>query len=250
MGVNVPRDLADELRPCIDHLVTEDDEPVDNLFSAKQQRLLVEPLYTSWVPEREFLADSNVGVFSHVHRQALVPDAFLSLDVSAPEEWWAKEHRSYMIWEYGKAPDVVVEVVSNLKGGEKSDKLQDYARMAVAFYAVYDPQLLLGSELLSVYELNLGLRRYRRLKRGWLAPVGLGLTLWEGTYEKAHGLWVRWCDAHESVLATGKELSDGERARADGERARADGERARADQEQARAERLAQQLRALGIEPA
>ena len=31
-------------------LVTEDDKPVDNLFSAQQQRLLVETLYTGWTP--------------------------------------------------------------------------------------------------------------------------------------------------------------------------------------------------------
>jgi hypothetical protein len=35
-------------RPNIDHLITEDDTPVDNLSSAVQQRLLVEPLYTTW----------------------------------------------------------------------------------------------------------------------------------------------------------------------------------------------------------
>jgi hypothetical protein len=35
----------------ISHLVIEDDTPVDNFQSAKQQRLLVEPLYASWSPE-------------------------------------------------------------------------------------------------------------------------------------------------------------------------------------------------------
>ena len=48
----------------IEHLITEDDEPVDTLFLAKQQRLLVEPLYTSWHPEQPFLADANVGIFN------------------------------------------------------------------------------------------------------------------------------------------------------------------------------------------
>ena len=33
-----------ELRPVVDHLVTEDDTPVDNVFSEKQMRLLTEPL--------------------------------------------------------------------------------------------------------------------------------------------------------------------------------------------------------------
>ena len=32
----------------IESLVTEDDTPVDNMPSEKQQRLLTEPLYSSW----------------------------------------------------------------------------------------------------------------------------------------------------------------------------------------------------------
>jgi hypothetical protein len=34
--------------PDTSHLITEDDTPVDKLFSEKQQRLLTEPLYSSW----------------------------------------------------------------------------------------------------------------------------------------------------------------------------------------------------------
>ena len=37
-----------DVAPNIDDLVTEDDTPVDNLPSEKQQRLLTEPLYSSW----------------------------------------------------------------------------------------------------------------------------------------------------------------------------------------------------------
>ena len=39
--------LAEHL-PQVDALVTEDDTPVDHLFFAKQQRLLVESLYSAW----------------------------------------------------------------------------------------------------------------------------------------------------------------------------------------------------------
>jgi len=53
--------------PYIEHLITEDDEPVDNVFSEKQQRLLTGPLYSSWSGPgegRKFLACANVGVFN------------------------------------------------------------------------------------------------------------------------------------------------------------------------------------------
>ena len=33
----------------LSHIVTEDDTPVDNLFSERQMRLLVESLYVSWL---------------------------------------------------------------------------------------------------------------------------------------------------------------------------------------------------------
>jgi hypothetical protein len=106
-----PRELIDlpELRedepipleylPAVEHLVTEDDTPVDNTFSEKQQRLLTESLYSSWAGH-QFVAMANVGLFFSVHQPPLVPDVLLSLDVTMPENLWLKSHRSYFIWEY------------------------------------------------------------------------------------------------------------------------------------------------------
>ena len=59
---NIPYDLRD----VIGNIVTEDDEPVDNIFSEKQQRLLTETLYSSWEGPgdgRKFFAAANIGVF-------------------------------------------------------------------------------------------------------------------------------------------------------------------------------------------
>jgi hypothetical protein len=80
-------------RPDISHIITEDDEPVDNLPSEKQQRLLVEPLYTANVLARPFLAAANVGVFFALNQAPVVPDVFLSLGVEVAADWWAQEHR-------------------------------------------------------------------------------------------------------------------------------------------------------------
>jgi len=85
--------------PCLDNLVTEDDTPVDNMLSEKQQRLLTEPLYSSRDAGRLFLAASNVGLFYSVRQPPAVPDALLSLDVEVPGDWLAKKHRSYFVWE-------------------------------------------------------------------------------------------------------------------------------------------------------
>jgi len=212
--------------PDISHIETEDDEPLDNIFSAKQQRLLVEPLYSSWQAEHSFVADANVGVFSATHRPPIVPDMFLSLDVALAEDWFAKEHRSYFIWEFGKPPDVVVEIVSNEKGQEADRKVREYARIRVTYYVIYDPQKLIQETPLRVYELQAG--QYVLRADSVLAQIGLGLTLWEGAFEGKEAQWLRWGDADGVLIPTGVE---------------------RAEQEHARAERLAAQLRELGVDP-
>ena len=237
-------------KPDISHLITEDDEPVDNVFSEKQQRLLTEPLYSSWAgpgANRKFLACANVGVFNIPQNPAIVPDMLLSLDVEAHPDIWAKEHRSYLVWEFGKSPDVVVEVVSNKVGGEQSGKKVKYAVMKVGYYVVYDPDLQISEEALTIYRLS-GLS-YRRHKSPRLPEIKLGLTLWEGEYEDAHHIWLRWTDEQGHLIPTGKELAA--RAMAEKEHALAGKERERAEKEAAlaRAEQLAAQLRALGHEP-
>lgn len=219
--------------PDISNLVLEDDTPVDNLPSAKQQRLLVEPLYSTNPISPPFLADANVGLFYAVKQPPIVPDVFLSLGVQVPSDWSRKENRSYFFWEFGKPPEVVIEIVSNRDGEELSRKLRDYAQIGVAYYVVFDPLLqlqapeLMNGKLVRVFGLTVG--RYRELAEPcWLETVGLGLTLWEGEYEQVSGQWLRWCDQQGIIISTGAEDRD---------------------QQRQRAERLAEKLRSLGVDP-
>ena len=226
-----PFDIAD--------LITEDDEPVDNFFSAKQQRLLVEPLYSSAKLERPFLADSDVAIYGAPRSQAIVPDMFLSLGVQVADEWWEKENRSYLLSEFGKAPEVALEIVSNEKGNEDGSKLDDYAALSILYYVIYDPQQLLSNAVVRVYQLVAGEYMLRPDYR--LPGVGLSLTLWDGAFEDKPAMWLRWSEPTGEVILTGAE-------RAEEERQRAAEANARADEERQRADRLAAQLRALGIE--
>ena len=217
-----------DLTEAVNNLVTEDDEPVDNLLSGKQQRLLTEPLYSFWTPPQEegqsaqrrpFWASANVGIFPSLYQPPLVPDIFLSLDVAVPEDMGKKSNRSYFYWEYGKAPEVVIEIVSNRKGGELSSKLRDYARIGVTYYVVYDPLGELSDEELQVFVLRDG--RYELMREHYLPLVGLGLTLWQGMYEGITGRWLRWCDRDGNVIPTGEERAarEAERAAREAERA-------------------------------
>lgn len=257
--------LPEEMLPEVDQLVTEDGAPVDNVFSEKQQRLLTEPLHSAWAGPgagRPFVAMTNVGLFRAVHEPPLVPDAMLSLDVRLPADIHMKAHRSYFLWEYGKAPDVVVEVVSNREGGEDTVKPPIYAATGVRYYVIYDPDQWLAPEKLRVFALSGG--TYRKYPEPiWFAEVGLGLRLWEGRYEDMDAVWLRWFDAEDRLVPTGRELAEqergladeerqhahSERQRAEQERQRAEHEHQRAEQEQQRADRLIQQLRRLGVEP-
>jgi len=250
-------------------LVTEDDEPVDSILTEKQERLLTEPLYSSWAgpppaedgAPRPFAALANVGLFSSVSEPPVVPDMMLSLDVTIPDDLSQKKNRSYFLWRYGKPPEVVIELVSNKEGSELGKRRQRYRRMAVAYYVVHDPLKALGEATLQVFELRGG--KYMPLDRPWFEDVGLGLVEWEGTFEGLTGRWLRWHTRDGQLVPTGAERAANESARAENEKARAENEKARAEHERARAEheraraesaearesRLAARLRELGIDP-
>src|SRR5262245_42412088 len=122
-----PSLVPPECMPDYSKIVTEDDAPVDNIYSEKHQRLLTEPLYSSWSGPgegRPCLAAAQRGVFYASRVPPIVPDAFVAVDVKIPADPFPKEHRSYFIWEYGKPPAVVVETVSNKEGEELGRKLE------------------------------------------------------------------------------------------------------------------------------
>jgi Uma2 family endonuclease len=225
--------------PDANQLITEDDTPVDNFASAKQQRLLVSSLYSS-LQNQILLAEANVGIYYTDLQPAIVPDVFLSLDVQVPENWWEKNNRCYMVWRFGKPPEVVLEIVSNKEGDELGKKLGIYEHMRASYYIVYDPNQQLGEKILRVYELR-G-RRYFETSETWLEQVGLGITLWSGEFEGRQDTWLRWCYQDKTVLPTGDE-------RAEQEHQRAEQEHQRAEQAEQRAQLLAERLRAMGIDP-
>jgi Uma2 family endonuclease len=177
-GQSPTAEPAPAVRPCLDHVVTEDDTPADNMFSEKQQRLLTDPLYSSWQPGQMFLATCNVGLFYAVRQPPLAPDVLVSLDLEVPGDWLAKEHRSYFLWEFGKAPEAVVEIVSNSEGAETTEKMLKYAQIGILYYAIHDPAGAVQPEPLRVFVLRD--KSYVPCSAQWLPVLGLGLTLWRG----------------------------------------------------------------------
>jgi Putative restriction endonuclease len=238
----VPEYLRPEI-PNIDHLVLEDDTPVDNFFFEKLHRLLCETLYDSWPGPgdgRPFLVAANVGLYRYLRQQAVVPDVMLSLDVQLAADLMQRENRSYLVWEIGKFPEVVIEFVSDRTGGEDGVKLRDYARSGIRYYAIFDPRNLLEGGVLRTFQHEGG--TYVDLPSHFFPDVGLGLTIWQGEFEGHNYNWLRWCDQSGQVIPTGSERVEAESRRA------ADAV-LKAEQERQRADRLAARLRELGIDP-
>ncbi len=221
-------ELDPEVIPNLDELVTEDGKPADTLFVEKLYRLLTEPLISCWRrPDgAPFMVMANVGWFYAYKQPPLVPDVMLALDVTPAAPPRQKEGRSYFQWLYGKPPDVAIEVVSDTRGDEEGYKMDQYARLRLQYYVLFDPDDRLGHGVLRAFEL-VG-KRYRPIDPRLLPDVGLGLALWEGSYQGVEDTWLRWCDEKGKLITTGAE-----RAAEAGEKL----------------ERLRAQLRAAGIDP-
>ena len=227
--------LPPELHPNIDDIVTEDGAAEDNLFFEKQQRLLADSLYNSWKPAEPFVAMSNVGLFYAVKKPPFVPDLLVSLGVELPIDSFAKQNRSYFLWEYGKAPEVVIEIVSNKEGGEDSVKLKGYAQIGILEYVIFDPYCYLDNRVLRVYRINGRAYELQTERDTFLESIGIGVKLWTGDYEGHEATWLRWSNANGDLLHTGAENTALAKHRAEA-----------AEQ---RTEQLIAQLRKLGINP-
>lgn len=135
----------------------------------------------------------------------------------------------YKQWEEGGiAPQVVFEVLSPSNSvKEMADKRAFYDTYGVEEYYVYDPQ----PNTLEVWlRQDGGLRRMSHLK-GWISPrLGIRFALRDTTLEIF--------DPQGHPFLTSVELAERLRHAT-----------ARAEQERERADRLAERLRALGIEP-
>ena len=186
----------------------------------------------------------------------------VSLDVKLLQGIWQKKaNRTYLMWEYGKPPDLVIEIVSNKIGKEDDLKKEKYARIGIKYYVIYDPAQRLSQQKLRIYEWRTN--GYVLMAGQWMADISLGLTFWQGKFEDAEELWLRWCDQAGNILLTGDERAEQAQQHAEQAQQQAEQERQRAQQaeqsaEQERAthretqqqvELLLAQLRELGVDP-
>ena len=224
----------------------DDGEPMESSRHRAQINLLMESLKLAWA-DRDVFVGGNMFVYFDPeqtrNRKFRGPDVFVVRDVPRGER------RSWVVWSEHRAPDVVIELLSNttadIDRGEKKRVYQDELRVPGYFW--YDP----WTGELAGFLLQSGEYVAVEPEGGLLPcpPLGLALTRWHGTYQGDEADWLRWAYPDGTLLPIPVERADAERKRADAERERADAERERAEAALERAERLAARLRELGEEP-
>ena len=258
------------LPPTQYELPCDDGIPMETQRHVLQMQMLIDTLL-SWLAQRE---DGYVGGNMFLYFSAAQirnqdfrgPDVFVVLGVPKGERL------SWVVWDEGKAPDVVIELLSESTASkDKTDKKQIYQdRVRVPEYFWYDP---FHPEDWAGFSLQNGV--YQPIswdEQGRLVSqcIGLALVRWQGSYKGVQATWLRWATLEGNLLATPEEeaaqaqqeaaQAQQEAAQAQQEAAQAQQEAAQAQQEvaqaqqeateaQQRAEQLAARLRAMGINP-
>jgi len=228
--------------PTQDQLPCDDGVPMETQRHKMQMNLLIETLYP-WLETRD---NGYIGgnMFIYYSTEQLRnqdfkgPDFFTVLDVPKTER------KSWVVWEEGKAPDVVIELLSESTAQQDKihKKLVYQNQMRVPEYFWYDPFnpkewqgfCLIGG---SYKALNVD-----RNNRYISEKLNLALVCWQGNYEGVETVWLRWETLEGNLLPTRAELV--QQAQAQTEAAQAQVEAA-----QAQAIRLAAKLREIGINP-
>ncbi|AFY92310.1 Uma2 family endonuclease [Chamaesiphon minutus] len=225
--------------PTADELPCSDDTPVDNELQELIPSLLKSILRMLWDERMDWFFGIDMGIYTAPDRPPIVPDGFLSLNV---ERVFDEDLRScYTLWEEEVPPILVLEVVSTSPGGEYTTKLDEYARMGVLYYVIYNPKRRRKARL-EIYKLINGKYDLQTANPLWMPEIGLGIGSERASYDGLTREWLYWYDERSQ-----RYLTPYERAKLDRDRATIESQRA--DTESQRADRLAAQLRALGIEP-
>lgn len=245
------------LAPTQDDLPCDDGIPMETYRHKLQMDLLVDPL-DRWLALEQgngFVGGNMFVYFSPLqvrNQDYRGPDVFVVLDVPAGER------KSWVVWQEGKGPDVVIELLSDsTRNRDKTEKKQVYQRqLRVPEYFWYDP---FNPEDFAGFSLQRGIYEPLTLDdMGRLVSQQLGLALvhWQGMFKSVDAVWLRWATLEGTLLPTDQELvvaeqqrTEEERQRSKEERQRAEEEYQRAEEERQRADRLAERLRELGIDP-
>ncbi|MCW6038577.1 Uma2 family endonuclease [Spirulina subsalsa FACHB-351] len=239
----------------------------------------IQPTLDNLHPDQQYAIGQDCGIYWRLteppERGAECPDWFYVPNV--PPTLDGQVRRSYVLWQEYIPPLIAIEFVSG-EGSEERDRTplsqisgerQKPGKFWVyeqiirpAFYAIYEVQQA-SVEVYHLVENHYELVAANERGHYPIEPMGVELGIWQGQYGNLELPWLRWWDSQGNLLLTGDERAriqhqraENEHQRAENERQRAETERQRAEQaelelqqERQRAERLAELLRAQGINP-
>ena len=178
-----------------------------------QMDLLIDGL-TIWLDQRsDGYVNGNMFVYYSMeqvrNRDFKGPDFFAVLGVPKGER------KSWVSWEEGKAPDVVIELLSDSTAEyDRTQKKQIYQdQMRVSEYYWFDPfrpEDLAGFVMQhGVYQPIAPISQNRLIS----PALDLALVRWEGIYKKIPAVWLRWASLSGEVLPIAEEIAEQERER-------------------------------------
>ena len=218
--------------PSAEDLPDSDYIPVDNELQDLIPGLLKAILAWLWTSRMDWFFGVDMGIYYDPELPPIVPDGFLSLGV---ERVFDENLRlSYVLWEEKVMPIVALEVVYHKRRGEYSSKKKMYAEMEILYYVVYNPQRRRKAPL-EVYRLVNGEYVLQRGNPVCLTEIGLAIGHERGTYQGITRDWLYWYDKQGVRYLTPEE--------------RAIAAEQRATTAEQCTQRLAQELRRLGIDP-
>ncbi|MGK7956090.1 MAG: Uma2 family endonuclease [Crocosphaera sp.] len=227
--------------PSAEELPDSDDTPVDNELQDLIPHVLKDILAIIWSDRMDWYFGVDMGIYYNPQQptDVIVPDGFLSIGV--PRIIDSDLRLSYVLWDEQVIPTMVLEVVSQTRRGEYSQKKEDYANMGVLYYVIYNP-LRKRKPRLEVYQLNN--QQYELLEGEpvWLSEIGLGIGREIGIYQGVEREWLSWYDQEDK-----RYLTPEERALQAEERALQAKEKALQAEEKAK--KLEQKLRDFGFDP-
>jgi Uma2 family endonuclease len=236
------------LPPTQDELPCDDGIPMETQRHKLQMDILIDALLP-WLDGRsDGYVGGNMFVYysmAQVRNQDFRgPDFFAVLGVPKTER------KSWVVWEEGKAPDVVVELISESTATtDKTEKKQIYQnQLRVPEYIWFDPfnpQDWAGFYLQNGVYQSMGFNAKGQMVS---RALGLALQLWEGNYKGVETTWLRWANVEGDVLPTEREIADRERQRADEASQRADEASQRADRAESQLQQVALNLIQQGMD--
>jgi Uma2 family endonuclease len=239
--------------PTAEDLPDCDCTPVDSELQEFIPTFLKTLLIDIWADRADWFFGIDMGVYYSPDEPAVVPDGFLALGVDRIKS--ENLRLSYLLWEEQVLPQLVVEVVSKTYRGEYSTKKAFYESLGILYYIVYNPRRKRKPSL-EVYKLIEG--KYVQMLGNpiWLPELGIGIGKERFDYQGYDREWLFWYNETNQRHTTAQEKVTQAQAQAQQAAAQAQQAEARlqqaeaqAQQAEARSQRLADQLRALGIDP-